>query len=119
MPAPPAAGDSAPGITLPATPGGDPRTRSDAWADDPVVPDLDPQDATPGCTTVACDFRDRHADLLAPDRTVIGVSPDPPASHEKFAAKQDLPFTLLSDESHAAAEAYGVWVEKSVYGKNF
>ena len=116
---PPAAGDPAPDATLPAVPGGEPLTLSEIWADGPVLLYFYPKDATPGCTTEACDFRDNHAAFEADGCRVLGVSPDPPASHEKFVAKQELPFTLLSDESKTAARAYGVWVEKSMYGKRY
>jgi len=118
-PAPPAAGDAAPDFTLVASPGETPLTLSDEWANGPVVLYFYPKDATPGCTTEACDFRDRDAAVAEAGATVIGVSPDPPASHEKFIAKQSLPFRLVSDEEHAAAEAYGVWVEKSMYGRKY
>ena len=78
-----------------------------------------PKDDTPGCTKEACGFRDNMARLTDLGVTVIGVSPDSPASHAKFAAKYDLPFDLLSDPDHEAATAYGVWVEKSMYGKTY
>lgn len=78
-----------------------------------------PKDDTPGCTKEACGFRDNIARLTDLGVTVLGVSPDSPASHAKFAAKYDLPFDLLSDPDHAAATAYGVWVEKSMYGKTY
>lgn len=76
-----------------------------------------PRDNTPGCTTEACDFRDQAGTFDAADTVVLGVSTDSVASHEKFAAKHELPFTLLSDEDHAICEKYGVWVEKNMYGK--
>ena len=75
-----------------------------------------PKDNTPGCTTEACDFRDRHAQFPN-DVMVLGISPDSVASHQKFAEKFSLPFPLLADEGHAIAEKYGVWVEKNMYGK--
>ncbi|MBT8398244.1 MAG: thioredoxin-dependent thiol peroxidase [Gemmatimonadetes bacterium] len=78
-----------------------------------------PKDDTPGCTTQACDLRDSHAGLLAQGIVVLGVSPDSPASHVKFREKYQLNFPLLSDEDHGAAEAYGVWKEKSMYGRRF
>ncbi|MFH5802477.1 thioredoxin-dependent thiol peroxidase [Alienimonas sp. DA493] len=117
--APPQVGDAAPDVTLVVTPGGEPLTLSDVWADGPLVLYFYPKDATPGCTTEACDFRDRDAALAEAGATVLGVSPDPPASHEKFIAKQSLPFRLLSDEEKTAATAYGVWVEKSMYGRKY
>ncbi len=78
-----------------------------------------PKDATAGCTTQACEFRDMRVDYDAAGVRVIGVSPDPRASHEKFRDANGLGFTLLSDPDHAAAEAFGVWVEKSMYGRTY
>ena len=78
-----------------------------------------PKDSTPGCTTQACDFRDQHASLAAAGAVVLGVSPDSAASHTKFAAKHELNFPLLVDSDHRVAEAYGVWGEKSMYGRKF
>jgi thioredoxin-dependent peroxiredoxin len=78
-----------------------------------------PKADTPGCTTQACGVRDRAADYDAADAVVLGVSPDPPAKLRRFADKHGLAFTLLGDEDHATAEAYGVWVEKSMYGKRY
>jgi peroxiredoxin Q/BCP len=78
-----------------------------------------PKDDTTGCTTQACDFRDMKADYDAAGVRVIGVSPDPLTSHVRFRDKYGLPFTLLSDPDHEAAEAYGVWVEKSRYGRTY
>jgi peroxiredoxin Q/BCP len=78
-----------------------------------------PKDDTPGCTKEACGFRDGWSDLKKASIEVIGVSPDSAASHEKFASKFSLPFTLAADENHAIAEAYGVWQEKSMYGRKY
>lgn len=78
-----------------------------------------PKDDTTGCTAQACEFRDAKADYDAAGVRVIGVSPDPLKSHVKFRDKHALPFTLLSDPEHEAAEAYGVWVEKSMYGRTY
>jgi len=78
-----------------------------------------PKDDTPGCTTQACGLRDTFAEILATGAVLLGVSPDSPASHRKFIDKYSLPFDLLADEDHAIAEAYGVWVEKSMYGKKY
>lgn len=78
-----------------------------------------PKDLTPGCTQQACDFRDRYADLLAQGVVLLGVSPDSVKSHVRFAQKHDLPFPLLADEDQAVATAYGVWQEKSMYGRSF
>ena len=76
-----------------------------------------PRDDTPGCTKEACGFRDLSAKLKKQDVVVLGVSGDGAASHQKFAAKYKLPFTLLSDPSHAMMETYGAWGEKVLYGK--
>ena len=78
-----------------------------------------PKDDTPGCTQEACDFRDRHTAFAARGAVVLGVSVDPVASHAKFKTKHGLPFPLLSDEDHHLVEAYGVWKEKSMYGRKF
>jgi peroxiredoxin Q/BCP len=77
-----------------------------------------PKDNTPGCTKQACALRDGWAELTSKAR-VFGVSIDSASSHSKFIKKFDLPFPLLVDEDHAIAEAYGVWVEKSMYGKTY
>lgn len=78
-----------------------------------------PKDDTPGCTTEACGFRDRFADLKKAGIEVVGVSPDSPASHQEFAGKHDLPFTLLADEDKAICQAYGVWQEKQQYDRSY
>ena len=78
-----------------------------------------PRDDTPGCTKQACGVRDAWDAFTAAGAVVLGVSPDGEASHAKFKAKFELPFTLLSDPDHAAAEAYGAWGEKSMYGKKY
>lgn len=78
-----------------------------------------PKADTPGCTTQACGVRDRRADYDEADAVVLGVSPDPVKNIAKFDAKYTLGFPLLSDADHAVAEAYGVWVEKSMYGKKY
>lgn len=78
-----------------------------------------PKDDTPGCTTEACQFRDLHDDLGGLDAEIWGVSPDGSGSHAAFRAKFGLPFTLLSDEDHAVAEAYGAWQERVSYGKRY
>ncbi len=77
-----------------------------------------PADDTPGCTTEACQFRDRHAAIEAAGAVVLGVSPDDPASHARFQAKYDLPFTLLADVDHRVAERYGAWQLKTSYGRS-
>ena len=78
-----------------------------------------PKDDTPGCTTEACSFRDEHSAFLKKGAVVLGVSPDSAKSHTKFIEKFSLPFPLLADEDKAIANAYGVWVEKSMYGKTY
>ncbi len=78
-----------------------------------------PKDDTPGCTKEACAFRDAHDEYEARGVTVLGVSPDTVASHRKFRSKYDLPFTLLADPDHEVAERYGVWKEKSMYGRTY
>src|SRR5690554_3067456 len=76
-----------------------------------------PKDMTPGCTTQACDFRDNYARLQELGWSVLGVSPDPVESHEKFRQQHKLNFPLLADTDHKMAEDYGVWREKKNYGK--
>ena len=78
-----------------------------------------PKDFTPGCTTEACNFRDLYEKITENEAVVIGVSPDSPESHEKFIAEHGLPYTLVADDDHKIAEAYGVWKEKSMYGKRY
>ena len=76
-----------------------------------------PRAGTPGCTVEACEFRGEFQAFGGKGATVIGVSPDKPAALAKFKQKYDLPFTLLADQYKAAAEAYGVYKEKNMYGK--
>lgn len=78
-----------------------------------------PKDMTSGCTQEACDFRDAFPDFSKVNAVVLGVSPDPINSHKKFAEKHELPFELLSDENKEVVEKYGVWKEKSMYGKKY
>jgi thioredoxin-dependent peroxiredoxin len=78
-----------------------------------------PKDDTPGCTVEACSFRDENVAFQKKGAVVIGVSPDSPKKHTKFIEKFTLPFTLLADEDKKIAEAYKVWVEKSMYGKKY
>jgi peroxiredoxin Q/BCP len=78
-----------------------------------------PKADTPGCTTQACGVRDRHADYEEAGAVVLGVSPDPVTPIANFDSKYGLGFPLLSDEDHAVAESYGVWVEKSMYGRKY
>jgi peroxiredoxin Q/BCP len=95
------------------------RVRLSALHGRPVVLYFYPKDDTPGCTTEACEFRDAYDEFRARGVEVLGISPDSVGSHEKFKAKHELPFTLLSDPDHEAAERYGVWTERSMYGKKF
>ena len=85
----------------------------------PVVLYFYPKDDTPGCTTEACEFRDAYDRFREQGVEILGVSPDTEASHQKFKSKYELPFTLLADPEHQAAEAYGVWKEKRNYGKTY
>ncbi len=78
-----------------------------------------PKDDTPGCTAEACNLRDNYQSLLKQGYAILGVSPDNAKKHQKFIDKYELPFDLLVDEDHAVAEAYGVWVEKSMYGRKY
>jgi peroxiredoxin Q/BCP len=108
-------GKAAPDFTL----------RSDAGEDvtlsslkgSPVVLYFYPRDDTPGCTAQACGIRDAWGEFEQRGALVLGVSPDEEASHFKFREKYELPFTLLADPDHAVAKQYGVWVEKTNYGK--
>jgi peroxiredoxin Q/BCP len=85
----------------------------------PVVLYFYPKDDTPGCTTEACEFRDAYDRFREQGVEILGVSPDTEASHRKFKTKYELPFTLLADPDHQAAQAYGVWKEKRNYGKTY
>jgi thioredoxin-dependent peroxiredoxin len=76
-----------------------------------------PKADTPGCTLESCEFRDHAQAFAEKGATVVGISPDKPAAQEKFKAKYDLPFVLLSDEEKSAAQAFGVWKEKMMYGR--
>jgi peroxiredoxin Q/BCP len=78
-----------------------------------------PKDDTPGCTAEACSLRDNYNDLIAKGYAVLGVSPDDSKKHTKFIAKYELPFSLLADTDQVVCNAYGVWVEKSMYGKKY
>src|SRR5260370_4427208 len=78
-----------------------------------------PKADTPGCTTEACEFRDAFPRFEGVDAVIVGVSPDPPKALAKFKTKFGLPFTLLADTEHQVAEAYGVWKDKSMYGKKY
>ncbi len=85
----------------------------------PVVLYFYPRAGTPGCTTQACSIRDRKAEYAAAGVQVVGVSPDPLAKVKRFHDKRDLNFTLLADADHAVCELYGVWAQKSMYGRTY
>jgi peroxiredoxin Q/BCP len=108
-------GDPAPDIEL-ATDQGD-SLRLSSLRGKKVVLYFYPRASTPGCTTEACEFRDTSGDFKRHNTVIIGISPDRPAAQQKFKANYDLPFTLLCDVDKSAAEAYGVWKEKNMYGK--
>ena len=108
-------GQPAPDFTLPDQ-NGDPVTLSKLRGT-PIVLYFYPRDNTPGCTTEACAFRDARADYEKAGAKVIGVSPDDVKSHKKFADKFALPFTLVADVEKQVCESYGVWKEKTLYGK--
>ncbi|GAA0584113.1 thioredoxin-dependent thiol peroxidase [Caenispirillum bisanense] len=110
-------GAPAPDFTLP-TDGGGSVTLSELRGK-PVVLYFYPKDDTPGCTTEACDFRDAEPDFSGASAVVIGISKDPVAKHDKFKAKHGLTFPLASDADGDVCERYGVWKEKSMYGKTF
>ncbi len=78
-----------------------------------------PKSDTPGCTTEACEFRDSIPQFDRSNTVVLGISPDPVKVQAKFKAKYELPFTILADPEHKTAEDYGVWVEKSMYGRKY
>ena len=111
------AGTTAPEFTLPDQDGED-VSLSD-FRGSPVVLYFYPKADTPGCTTQACGIRDHHADYEAAGAVVLGVSPDPVRAVKKFADKQSLNFRLLADEDHAVCDLYGVWAEKTNYGRTY
>ena len=85
----------------------------------PVVVYFYPKAATPGCTVQACGVRDHQADYAKMGATVLEISPDPVAKVKKFHDKEGLNFPLLADEDHAVTDRYGVWAQKSMYGKTY
>ena len=110
-------GDLAPDFQLPASNG---KTLSlKDFKGKNVVLYFYPKDDTPGCTVEACGFRDSIKKLESENTVVLGVSPDDEKNHEKFIKKFNLPFLLLSDTQKKMLESYGVWVEKSMYGKKY
>jgi peroxiredoxin Q/BCP len=108
-------GTPAPDFTLTSDAGAD--VTLSALRGAPVVLYFYPKDDTPGCTTQACGIRDAWSEFERSGAVVLGVSPDDEASHVRFKEKHGLPFTLLADPDHRVAETYGVWVEKTNYGK--
>ena len=110
-------GQTAPDFELPDQ-DGSPVKLSDLRGQ-PVVVYFYPKADTPGCTTQACGVRDHRADYAKAGARVLGISPDPVKKVKKFHDKQSLDFTLLADEDHAVAEAYGVWAQKSMYGRTY
>ncbi|HVZ78480.1 MAG TPA: thioredoxin-dependent thiol peroxidase [Gemmatimonadaceae bacterium] len=112
-----APGKAAPAFTL-DTDEGTPLSLKDLKGK-PVVLYFYPKDDTSGCTTEACEFRDAFPRFRKSKAVILGVSPDSVKSHQKFKAKYDLPFTLLADPEHEVCEKYGVWQEKSMYGRKY
>ncbi|HEY1833746.1 MAG TPA: thioredoxin-dependent thiol peroxidase [Solirubrobacteraceae bacterium] len=110
-------GDAAPDFSLPDQDGRD--VKLSDFRGTPVVVYFYPKADTPGCTTQACGVRDRKPDYAKLGATVLGISPDPVKKVKKFHEGQALNFALLADEGHAVADEYGVWVEKSMYGKTY
>ena len=110
-------GDKAPDFTLPASGRQDIALKD--LAGKKVVVYFYPKDSTPGCTREACNFRDNYQALQQAGAVVLGVSADSVQSHDKFGAKYNLPFPLLSDKDKTMAAAYGAWGEKKLYGRTF
>jgi len=114
----PKVGSAAPAFSLPGT-GGETIRLTDYKGKSAVVLFFYPKDMTSGCTKEACGFRDNAAALKRAGVVVLGISPDPVRQHDKFVEKHELNFPLLADEDHAVAEAYGVWREKTLYGRDY
>ncbi len=114
-----AVGKKAPDFTLPVTGANSKTLTLSALKGQPVVVYFYPKDDTPGCTAQACGFRDTLGELQKMGAAVIGISKDSLAAHEKFAKKFELNFPLASDTDGAVCEAYGTWIEKSMYGKKY
>jgi peroxiredoxin Q/BCP len=110
-------GDAAPAITL-DTDSGEPFTLSSLKGKN-VVLYFYPKADTPGCTKESCEFRDTSKKFTKANTVIVGVSPDPTKAQAKFKEKFDLPFVLLADVDHKTCEDYGVWKEKSMYGKKY
>jgi peroxiredoxin Q/BCP len=118
IPTIPAVGQLAPAFSLPAS-NGKTISLSDFKPKQTVVLYFYPRADTPGCTTEACGFRDALADYDKAKVVVLGISPDPVKAVTKFAEKFHLNFPLLADEDHAVTDKYGMWQEKSMYGKKY
>lgn len=110
-------GERAPDFELPDQDGRS--IRLEDYRGQPVVVYFYPKASTPGCTTQACGVRDHQGDYAEAHAVVLGISPDPVAKVKKFHDAQSLNFPLLADEGHHVADAYGVWVEKSMYGRKY
>jgi peroxiredoxin Q/BCP len=110
-------GSKAPAFTLPVSSGG--KVKSADLKGKPIVVYFYPKDDTPGCTKEAIDFSEHVAEFERLGATIIGISPDSVAAHEKFIAKHELTIRLASDEEKKIAEKFGVWVEKSMYGRKY
>ena len=110
-------GESAPSFSLPNQDGE--KISLGEFIGKKIVLYFYPKADTPGCTTQACSIRDAREDLSALNAAVLGVSPDAPGKQKKFDEKYSLGFPLLSDPDHKVADAYGVWGEKSMYGKKY
>ena len=117
MTQPPDCGALAPGFNLPGSKGE--TVTLDGFSGHNAVVYFYPKDMAPGCTIEAIEFSAQKPAFDAANTVIIGISADPPARHDKFAAKHDLAIRLASDEDHKTCEAYGVWVEKSMYGRKF
>ena len=113
----PQPGDPAPDFSLPADDGT--TVSRDGLLGKRYVLYFYPKDDTPGCTTQACSMRDSFERVIATGIEVFGISPDSVKSHQKFRAKYDLPYRLLSDADHSVAEAYDVWVDKTFMGRSY
>ena len=110
-------GDSAPDFSAPNQQGD--TVRLSDFRGTKVVIYFYPKDDTPGCTAQACNLRDNYSELQQSGYEVVGISGDGVKSHDKFANKYELPFTLMADEDKSINEAYGVWQEKSMYGRTY
>ncbi|HEX9017245.1 MAG TPA: thioredoxin-dependent thiol peroxidase [Chloroflexota bacterium] len=110
-------GDVAPDFELPSDSGS--TVRLSDFRGRRVVVYFYPKDDTTGCTAQACGFRDNYVNVEEKNAIVLGISPDSVKSHQRFKTKYNLPFILLADEDHRVAEEYGVWQEKSMYGKTY